>query len=126
MHFLVRLLINAAALWVAARVAPGISFQGPWTQLLAVALVFGVLNAGVRPLLKILTFPFLIITLGLFTFVTNAVMLLLTGWAAEVLGLGFRVSGFRAAFLGGLVIALVSLMLSIVVSDGPSIDVRVG
>lgn len=75
MHFLLRLLINAAALWVAIRIVPGIDFQGHWLSLLVVALVFGVLNASVRPMLKLLTFPLLILTLGLFTFVINALML---------------------------------------------------
>ena len=112
MHFLVRLLINAAALWVAAHTVPGISFSGPGVQLLLVALVFGVLNAGVRPLLKILTFPLFIITLGLFTFVINAFMLLLTSGIAHRLDLGFHVAGFKAAFLGSLLISIVSFLLS--------------
>jgi putative membrane protein len=79
--------------------------------------VFGVLNASVRPLLKLLTFPLLILTLGLFTFVINAVMLLITGWISERLNLGFQVTGFWPAFWGGLVISIVSLMMSLFVSS---------
>lgn len=115
MHFLLRLLINAAALWVAIRIVPGIDFQGHWLSLLVVALVFGVLNASVRPMLKLLTFPLLILTLGLFTFVINALMLWLTGWVSGLLNLGFHVGGFRPAFLGGLVVSIVSLLLSLFV-----------
>ncbi len=126
MQFLIRLSINAVALWVATRVVSGISYQGPWTVLVAVALVFGVLNACVRPLLKIVTFPLLILTLGLFTFVINALMLRLTSWVSGLLGLGFDVAGFRAAFWGGLVVSVVSLMLSIFVSDRPHVDAHVG
>ena len=113
MHFLLRLLINAAALWVAVRLVDGIDHRGSWWSLLLVALVFGVLNASVRPLLKLLSLPILILTLGLFIFVINALMLLLTGWVSGLLGLGFYVEGFWAAFLGGLVVSVVSLLLSL-------------
>jgi putative membrane protein len=115
MHFLVRLLINAAALWVATQFVPGIAYQGTWTSLFLVALVFGVLNASVRPLLKLLAFPLLILTLGLFTFVINAFMLLITGWISERLNLGLHVAGFWPAFWGGLVISIVSLLMSLFV-----------
>ena len=113
MLFLLQLLINAAALWVAIQLVPGIDHTGSWWSLMFTALVFGVLNASVRPLLKLLSLPILILTLGLFIFVINALMLLLTGWVSGVLGLGFHVDGFWAAFLGGLIISIVSLMLSI-------------
>jgi putative membrane protein len=113
MHFLLRLLINAAALWVAIQLVGGIDHQGSAWSLLFVALVFGVLNASVRPLFLLLSLPMVIVTLGLFMFVINALMLLLTGWVSGLLGLGFYVEGFWAAFLGGLIVSVVSLMLSI-------------
>jgi putative membrane protein len=118
MSILIRLLINAMALWVATRVVDGISFTGDIPTLLGVALLFGVLNVVVRPILKLLTFPFLILTLGLFTFVLNAVMLLITSAASEALGLGFHVAGFVPAFIGALVVTIVSFALSLFV--GPS------
>jgi putative membrane protein len=117
MSILLRLLINAAALWVATRIVNGISFTGDVPTLLGVALVFGVLNAVLRPILMVLTIPFLIITLGLFTFVLNAVMLLITSAASDALGLGFRVDGFGSAFLGALVVSVVSFALSMFVGD---------
>jgi putative membrane protein len=110
---LLRLLINAAALWVATQTVPGISFSGDWRLLLLVALVFGVLNVLVRPILIILTFPFLLLTLGLFTLVLNAFMLWLTSVLSETLGLGFYVRDFWAAFFGALVVSLVSFALSV-------------
>ena len=110
-----RLLINAAALWAATRITPGISFDGDWRTLLVVALIFGVLNVSVRPLLWFMTLPLLIVTLGLFTFVLNALMLWLTGVVSEWMGLGFHVDGFGAAFLGALVVSVVSFMLSLFV-----------
>ena len=115
---LIRLLINAAALWVATRLVPGIAFDGDWRLLLVVALIFGVLNACVRPVLTLLALPLLILTLGLFTFVLNAFMLWMTGAVSGALGLGFHVDGFWAAFLGALVVSVVSLILSFFVTSG--------
>ena len=117
MGILWRILINAAALWAATKLIPGVSFDGSWTALLLVALVFGVLNVCIKPILMVLTFPFLLLTIGLFTFVLNALMLWLTSAASGALGLGFHVSGFFAAFFGALVVSIVSFMLSLFVSS---------
>lgn len=117
MRLILRLLINAAALWAATRLVPGISFTGDWRLLFVVALVFGTLNASVRPVLMLLTLPFLIVTLGLFTFVLNAMMLWLTGTVSGALGLGFHVDGFWAAFVGALVVTIVSFALSLLVAS---------
>ncbi len=120
MPFLIRLLVNAAALWVATQVVPGVSYAGGPVPMLGVALVFGVLNASLRPVAKILTFPLIIVTLGIFALVINGLMLWLTSSLSSALGLGFHVSGFWAAFWGGLVVSLVSMMLSmLVVADAP-------
>src|SRR5919106_1911376 len=118
MHFLLRLLINAGALWVAIQLVDGIEYRGSWWSLLLVALVFGVLNASIRPLLKLLSLPIIILTLGLFIFVINAVMLLLTGWVSGLLNLGFYVDGFWDAFFGGLIVTVISLVLSIFTGVG--------
>jgi len=117
MPFLVRLLVNAAALWVATRVVPGVSYQGDWLPFLGVALVFGVVNAFIRPLTKLLTFPIILLTLGIFIFVVNGLMLWLTGSISASLGLGFHVAGYWAAFWGALVVTVVSAILSIFVRD---------
>ena len=124
MSILLRLLINAVALWVATQLVDGISFTGDLPRLLGVAIVFGVLNVLVRPLLKLVTCPFYILTLGLFTFVVNAVMLLITSAASEALGLGFHVDGFVPAFIGALVVSIVSFALSLFV--GPNDDKKSG
>jgi putative membrane protein len=105
---------NAIALWVAASFIPGLAFTGDLPHLLAVAAVFGLVNSLVRPLLTVLTCPLIVITLGLFTLVINALMLLLTGWVSERWNLGFSVGGFWPAFWGGLVVGLVSVFLSLV------------
>lgn len=113
MHFLLRLVINAAALWLAVQLVDGIDHRGSVWSLPIVALIFGVLNASIRPLLKLLTLPILILTLGLFIFVINALMLLMTGWVSGLLGLGFHVAGFWDAFFGGLIVTASSLLLSV-------------
>jgi putative membrane protein len=118
MVFLLRLLINAAALWVAIQLIDGIEYRGSWWSLLLVALVFGILNASIRPLLKLLSLPVIILTLGLFIFVINALMLLLTGWVSGIFNLGFYVEGFWDAFFGGLIVSIVSLLLSMFTGVG--------
>jgi putative membrane protein len=118
MRFLLRLVITAVALWAAVALVNGITFTGSWLSLLIVALIFGLINAVVRPLLKLLTCPLVLLTLGLFIFVINALMLWLTSTLSVSLGLGFHVSGFAAAFWGALVVSIVSVVLSIFVPDG--------
>ena len=117
MSFIVRLFINAIALWLATRFVDGISFDGQPVFLLVVALVFGVVNTIVKPILIVLTFPFLIVTLGLFLLVLNGVLVWLTGAISDAAELGFHVSDFSAAFFGGLVVSIVSFVLSLMVGD---------
>jgi putative membrane protein len=117
MNFLVRLLINAAALYLATRFVDGISFDGEIGFLFVVALIFGVVNTIVKPILFVLTLPFVIVTLGLFILVLNALMLWLTGRISDAADLGFHVAGFSAAFIGGLLVSVVSFVLSLMVGD---------
>ena len=117
MPLLIRLLVNAAALWVATRLVPGVVYDGGALPLLGVALVFGVVNAFLRPVAKILTFPLIVVTLGIFALVINGLMLWLTSSLSSALGLGFHVSGFWAAFWGGLVVSIVSTILSMIVTE---------
>lgn len=115
MRFLLRLLATAAALWAAVALVPGIEYGGSWPGLLAVAVVFGVVNAVIRPILFFLTCPLVFLTLGLFVFVLNAIMLGLTAWIAGALGIDFVVSGFLPALVGALVVGVVSAVLNVFV-----------
>jgi len=117
MAFLIRLLVNAAALWVATGLVPGVTYVGSWGGFFVVALIFGVINASIRPVAKILTFPLIIVTLGIFALVVNGLMLWLTSSLSSALGLGFHVSGFWAAFFGALVFSIVSTLLSLFIKD---------
>jgi putative membrane protein len=124
MRFLIRFLTNAAALWVATRIVPGVTFSGGWVPFLAVALVLAVINATLRPLVKVLTCPLILLTLGLFALVVNGLMLWLTSSVSQSLGLGFHVTGFWAAFFGGLVISIVSTLVSMALGP-PRVQVDV-
>jgi putative membrane protein len=102
---------------VAVLIVPGIIFDGEWLNILWLALIIGLLNALVRPLLKFLTCPLIILTLGLFTIVVNTVILLLTNSIGQVFDLGLSVDGFWPALLGSLVISIVSTVMSIIFHD---------
>ena len=112
MGFVIRVLVNAAAIWLASRIVPGIAADGAG-QILVAGLVLGVINALVRPVLVILTFPLTLLTLGLFLLILNAFCLAMTGWLVS----GLHVNGFWPAVLGALVISLVSWVLTAFVSD---------
>jgi putative membrane protein len=119
---IVRLLASAAALAVAAALVEGIAIAKVTTTeglitLLGVALIFGLINTFVRPIVRLLTLPLFILTLGLFTFVVNALMLLLTSAVSDRLDLSFRVDGFGAALFGALVVSVVSFLINVVLPD---------
>jgi putative membrane protein len=113
MRLLIRWAINAIAIWAAIELVPGIEHTGTGASLLIIALVFGLVNALIRPLLTLLTCPLIILTLGLFVLVVNALMLGLTAWLVPSL----TVDGFWHAFLGALVISLVSSFISMLIKD---------
>jgi putative membrane protein len=115
MDRVIQILVNAGALYVADFLIGGITFAGAWWKFLLVALAFSLLNTYVRPILRILTLPISVITLGIFLLVINAAMLLLTSAISDQLTLGFHVDGFGAAFLGAIVVAVVGWILSIVI-----------
>lgn len=108
MTFVIRILISAAALWVAVLLLPGLEFNDePWA-LLIIALILGVANAIVKPILSILSLPIVILTLGLFLLVVNAAVLALVIWITGGLGIDFTSDNFGWTFLGAIVISLVS------------------
>jgi putative membrane protein len=117
MNLLLRLAINAAALYTATRIVTGISYEGTAIGLAGVALVFAVVNGIIKPVVKFFSFPFIILTLGLFTLIVNGLMLMLTAHWSSALGFAFRVDGFGAAFRGALVVSLVSLVLNFLLVD---------
>jgi putative membrane protein len=122
MRFIVRTVASALALAAAAAVIQGIAVTSDnrgdqILTLLGVAVIFGLINAIVRPIVRLITLPLFVLTLGLFTFVVNALMLLLTSWVSDRLDLPFEVGGFWAAFFGALVISVVSFVINVALPD---------
>ena len=108
-RFLIRALFAALGLWLAAEIVPGVAFTG-WTSLLAAAILLGIVNAVVRPVVFVLTLPLTLVTLGLFLFVVNALMF----WAAASLVSGLNVNGFGAALIGSLIYSALQLLIDFV------------
>jgi putative membrane protein len=125
MKLVLRWLITAVALVAAANLVPGITIddQNGWIAVLLMAVALGLVNAFVRPLLKLLSCPFVILTLGLFLLVVNALCLWLAAWLANtVFGAGFIVAGFWPAFWGSIVVSIVSFLLSLFLPDDDEDD----
>jgi putative membrane protein len=122
MDRVIQLLINAAALYVAVLIVDGLDFnfdrEGAWLEFILVALIFGLVNTFLKPILRLLTLPITMVTLGLFLLVLNALLLLLVGWISNQLSLGLTVEGFLPALLGSIVISIVGWLLSMVVGAG--------
>ena len=122
-NFALQTVINAVALWVAAWAIPGITFGGGSTgqvvkTVVIVALIFGIVNVFIKPILKLISLPFIILTLGLFVFIVNALMLQLTSWLAGKFDLAFHVEHFFwDAVFGALIITFVSMILSFIRTD---------
>ena len=125
-NFVIRTGVNAVALWVAAWLVAGISlaedgtdFASKFATTILVALLFGLVNAVVKPIAKFFAFPFIILTLGLFTFVVNAFLLQITEWISAPLGLSFVIDDFWwDAVLGALIITIVSMIMGWVLPEG--------
>jgi len=117
-RFVIRWAINAVALYAAIQLVPGIYAQDTdWGAILGLALIFGLFNALISPILKLLTCPLIILTLGLFTLIINTLIFYLAGQIGTWFGIGFEVSGFGAAFLGGLVTSVVSILLTLLFKE---------
>ena len=114
LNLVIRLVINAVGLWVADGLVVVIHLTNEVGGLLFVALIFGLINALIKPIIDFFTCPFYVLTLGLFTFIVNALLLMLTG---QLSGGRLEVDSFLAAFLGGIVVSIVSLLLSLFLSS---------
>lgn len=125
-NMLIKVGVNAVALWIAALVVDGVrlgedadKLSNRLLTIVLVAAVFGVVNAVVKPIAEFLSFPAIVLTLGLFTFIVNAFMLQITEWIADSVGLDFSIDHFFwNAVMAALVITLVSMVLNVVMPDG--------
>lgn len=114
--FLLRWMINAGALYAAIYLL-NIPLDGSWLSIFWLALIYGFVNTIIRPILKLLSIPLMIITLGLFTLVINTLMFWMTGAIGHIFGIGYTVSGFWEAFLGAIITSVVSMLLSALLRD---------
>jgi putative membrane protein len=117
MRFLIHLVVNAISLYAAVAIMNGhgiVPQNTSWIAFLALALIFGLINAILRPLLTVLSCPLIIITLGLGTLLINTLLFYLAGLLGSTLGVGFTVEGFWPAFLGALIVSIISFILSMV------------
>jgi putative membrane protein len=122
MRFILRVLVNAAALGVATWLFSGITLSADTTTnkvvtVLIVASIFGIVNAIVRPIFQLVTLPIILLSLGLFLLVINALLLMFTSWLSGVFGLGWHVDGFWTALGGSIVISIVSFILNAFLPD---------
>ncbi len=111
-EFFLKLAVTAISLAASVRLIEGITFTGKWWTMLVIALIFGLVNSIIKPVVKLFSLPFLILTLGLFSLVINALMLKLTAWLSGGMDLGFFVNGFWPAVKGALVVSIVNFLLT--------------
>ena len=116
-RFLIRWIINSLAVWAAVSFVPGINWTNDWISIIVLGLILTLVNGIVRPMAKLVGCLPIILTLGLFTLIINAFLFWLTGTIGQAFGVGFTVDGFWPAFLGGLVVSVVSLVLGIFLRD---------
>ncbi len=116
---IIRWAINAVALYVAVAIVPGIRapVDASWLSYIWLALIFGLLNAILRPILKLLTCPLILLTLGLFTLLLNTLLFWMAGVIGTQFGIGFTVRGFPSAFFGALVVSVISVVLTLLMKD---------
>ena len=117
--FILRLLINAIGLYLAVRIVPGLVLDGKLVSIIWLALIFGLVNALFRPLLQFLTCPLILLTLGLFTLVINTFLFWLTSVIGKSFGLGLVINDpvWWNAFLGGLIVSVVSVVMTLILKD---------
>ena len=117
--FILRLLINAVALFLAVQIVPGINLESDMTSLLWLALIFGLVNALVRPVLQLMTCALIILTLGLFTLVINTFLFWLTSVIGQSVGIALIINDpvWWNAFLGGLIVSIVSVIMTMILKD---------
>lgn len=117
--WIIRFAVNAVALYAAIAIVPGLSVADEsWTTYLLLALLFGIINAFLAPVLKLLTCPVYVLTLGLFSLVVNTLLFMATAWLSNLFGVQFTYDGFASAFLGAIIVSLVQMVLLAILPDG--------
>jgi len=111
-YIILRVMINALSIVAAVKLVEGITFSGQWWKMIIIGAIFGLVNSLIKPIITLFTFPFIILTLGIFTLIINTLMLIITSHLSESLDLGLQIKGFRPAFWGAIIVSIVSMILS--------------
>ncbi len=111
-YLILKIMINALSITAAVKFIDGITFTGDWWKMIIIGAVFGIVNSLIKPLVKFFTFPLIILTLGFFTLIINALMLVITEALSGPLNLGLQIKGFWPAFWGAFIVSIVSMLLS--------------
>jgi len=111
-YIILRVMINALSIVAAVELVEGITFSGQWWKMIITGAIFGLVNSLIKPIVTLFTFPFIILTLGIFTLIINTLMLIITSHLSESLDLGLQIKGFRPAFWGAIIVSIVSMILS--------------
>ncbi len=111
-YIILRVMINALSIVAAVELVEGIAFSGQWWKMIIIGAIFGLVNSLIKPIVTLFTFPFIILTLGIFTLIINTLMLIITSHLSESLDLGLQIKGFRPAFWGAIIVSIVSMILS--------------
>ena len=111
-YIILRVMINALSIVAAVKLVEGITFSGQWWKMIITGAIFGLVNSLIKPIITLFTFPFIILTLGIFTLIINTLMLIITSHLSESLDLGLQIKGFWPAFWGAIIVSIVSMILS--------------
>lgn len=111
-YLILRVMINALSIVIAEKLLEGVTFTGEWWKMIIVGAVFGIVNSVIKPVVQLLSIPFIVLTLGLFTLIINTLMLSLTAALSDTFHLGFQIRGFWAAFWGAIIVSIMSMLLS--------------
>src|SRR4030042_1452177 len=111
-YIILRVMINALSIVAAVKLVEGITFSGQWWKMIITGAIFGLVNSLIKPIVTLFTFPFIILTLGIFTLIINTLMLIITSHLSESLDLGLQIKGFWPAFWGAIIVSIVSMILS--------------
>ncbi|OHE57889.1 MAG: hypothetical protein A2Z47_06300 [Thermodesulfovibrio sp. RBG_19FT_COMBO_42_12] len=111
-YIILRVMINALSIVAAVKLVEGITFSGQWWKMIIIGAIFGLVNSLIKPIITLFTFPFIILTLGIFTLIINTLMLIITSHLSESLDLGLQIKGFWPAFWGAIIVSIVSMILS--------------
>ncbi len=111
-YLILRIMVNALSIGVAVKLVDGITFTGEWWKMIIIGMIFGIVNSIIKPIISFFSLPLIVLTLGIFILVINALMLIITAKLSIPFNLGLHIDGFLSAIWGSIIISVISLLLS--------------